>query len=266
MKSTIEAVDFNLLYTMQKFASSHKKKDVGAWDEKASQMNLKIHEGYYNDVIDARVILSSSDTLLDIGCGPGTFSLRFAPKVKEVYAFDFSPKMLEILAQNAKEKGINNISHFCCDMEGSWENVPVCDVVLASRCLEVDDLQKVLQELDTHAKKAVYVTFKVGKSYLNEEILKIIKRDIVPKPDYIYVLNTLYNMGILATVDFIFPKKCGCIDSTTEEEYIQALLWSLDGITPEEEALAREYFLTCKAQGKNPALRDNRWAFISWKK
>ena len=34
-------------------------------------------------------------------------------------------------------------------------------------------------------------------------ILKLLKRDVVPRPDYIYLLNTLHSMEIYAKVDFI---------------------------------------------------------------
>lgn len=266
MYSNIEAIDFGRLYSVQRTASTHKKKDKDSWDKKASDMNKKIHNGFYNDTIIESVSLDKEDTLLDVGCGPGTFSLRFAPLVKQVSAFDFSSKMLEALEENAKEQGITNITSFTHDMETSWDDVPVCDVVLASRCLEVDDITKVLKELDSHAKKAVYLTYKVGISYLDERVLNAIDREIMPKPDYIYLVNTLYNMGIHAEVKMIDPKDSACTIVATQEEYIQSISWSLDGISDEEVAKASKFYKDCIAKGINPPLRDSRWAFISWTK
>lgn len=266
MYSNMEAIDFGRLYSVQRAASSHKKKDKDAWDKKAFDMNKKIHHGFYNDTIEKSMILDKNYTFLDIGCGPGTFSLRFAPSFKNVYAFDFSSNMIEILDENAKKAGIENLTSFIHDMEESWDNVPVCDVVLASRCLEVDDIQKVLQEINAHAKKAVYLTYKVGKSYLDERVLKAIGRTITPKPDYIYLLNVLYNMGINAELKLIIPQESACSVISNEQEYIQSISWSLDGISEEEEQKASHFYKECLNQGITPPLRDDRWALISWEK
>lgn len=266
MYSNIEAIDFGRLYSVQRTASTHKKKDKASWDVKASDLNKKIHKSSYNDTIEKSISFDKEDTLLDVGCGPGTFSLRFAPLVKQVSAFDFSHKMLEALEENAKDAGIKNIRSFTQDMEVSWDDVPVCDIVLASRCLEVDDIEAVLKEIDSHARKAVYLTYKVGISYLNEEVLDAIERVITPKPDYIYLINVLYNMGIHAEVKFINPEESACSTVISEEEYIQSVSWSLDGISDEEVQKARVFYNKCIEDGKTPPLRDNRWAFISWKK
>ncbi|MBU3013333.1 class I SAM-dependent methyltransferase [Poseidonibacter lekithochrous] len=264
--SNIEAINFASLYSVQRVASTHKKKDKEEWNKKAKDMNKKVHSGFYNDTIEKSISFDKKDTLLDVGCGPGTFSLRFAPLVKQVNAFDFSSKMLEILEENAKEQNIKNISSFIHDMEKSWVDVPTCDIVLASRCLEVDNIEAVLKELDTHARKAVYLTYKVGISYLDEEVLNAIGRQITPKPDYIYLINVLYNMGIYAQLQFIFPEENSSSTVSSEEEYIQAISWSLDGISKEENKRASQFYKQCLLNGKTPPLRDNRWALISWKK
>lgn len=264
--SNIEAINFASLYAVQRTASTHKKKDIESWDKKAADMNKKIHAGFYNDTIEKSISFDKEDTLLDVGCGPGTFSLRFASLVKNVIAFDFSAKMIEALKQNAKEQNITNISTFIHDMEKSWNNIPTCDIVLASRCLEVDDIEAVLKELNAHAKKAVYLTYKVGISYLDEEVLSAIGKKITPKPDYIYLINVLYNMGIHAEIQFINPEESSFSKICSEEEYIQAISWSLDGISDEEVKKAGIFYKECLKKKRKPPLRDNRWALISWEK
>ena len=266
MYSNIEAIDFGSLYSVQRIASTHKKKSKDSWDKKASSLNKKIHNSSYNDIIKKSIFFDKEDTLLDVGCGPGTFSLCFAPLVKHVLAFDFSQKMLEALEKNAQDEGIENITSFTHDMETSWDDIPTCDIVLASRSLEVDDIARVLKELDAHAKKAVYLTYKVGKSYLDEAVLEAIGRKITPKPDYIYLINVLYNMGIHAEVSFINPQESDKTSIDSEEEYIQSIRWSLDEITDDEVKKASQFYKRYIENGITPPLRDNRWAFISWKK
>jgi SAM-dependent methyltransferase len=267
MKTNFDAIDFNALYKIQKKASSHKKKGVELWNEKAVDMDVKKNRGIYNKFIQDKISLSGVESLLDVGCGPGTFALYYAPLLKKVVAFDFSSKMLEKLEKNAKDKNLKNIEILNANIEGDWANIPTCDVVLASRCLEVDSLKKVLKKLNSHAKKAVYLTFKAGNSYINDEFLQIIKRDVVPRPDYIYVLNTLYQMGIFAKLDFV-PKEDSeyCKAPDDVDKYINSISWSLEGLSEDEEKRAREYFSDCQKKGISPVYKNNAWALIYWEK
>lgn len=64
-----------------------------------------------NQILDA-LALQQGQSIADIGAGGGYFSLRFAETVgKEgkVYAADTNPRFLELIENNAKEKGLNNI-------------------------------------------------------------------------------------------------------------------------------------------------------------
>ncbi|MGD9595195.1 class I SAM-dependent methyltransferase [Wolinella succinogenes] len=263
---TLDAIDFNLLYRLQKHSSTYKKKSQEEWDGKAWEINERIHEGFYNDEMERRIDLDGAQSLLDVGCGPGTFALRFAPRLKQVYALDYSPKMLEVLEHNAQKRAISNICPLCLDLEESWEGVEPCDVVIASRCLEVEDMRAVLQKLHEKAKKAVYITYKNGGSFLEVEVLEAMGRKITPKPDYIYLLNILYQMGIRASLDFISPQgePYGTFDSF--ESYHRSTLWSIGEMTPQEEAGLREYYEACQKKGKTPAHKNSSWAFISWRK
>jgi ubiquinone/menaquinone biosynthesis C-methylase UbiE len=55
------------------------------------------------------------DAILDIGGGPGRFSLAIAPLVKTVEHVDFAPKMIEIAAEAALRRGIGNITFSAAD-------------------------------------------------------------------------------------------------------------------------------------------------------
>lgn len=265
-KNNIQAIDFGLLYELQKEASTYKRKSVQDWDEKAPNINQRIHQGSYNEILIDYINLENVSTLLDLGCGPGTFSLRFAPLLEQIYALDFSSKMLELLEKNAKEKSISNIKTFCLDLEEEWNEVPKADIVLASRCLEVANLKQTLIKINSFAKKAVYLTFKDVGSFLSDEVLEVIGLEITPKPDYIYVVNILYSLGIKARVDFINPKDLCCQNKQDEEDYVKSIKWSLDGLNELQEKKLKKYYQECKATNKAPAFRNNAWALISWEK
>lgn len=58
---------------------------------------------------NAKRHLDSSNVVLDYGCGTGTTACEIANDVKEIYAIDISPKMIEISKRKAAEKNIKNV-------------------------------------------------------------------------------------------------------------------------------------------------------------
>ncbi|MFU0855469.1 class I SAM-dependent methyltransferase, partial [Kluyvera cryocrescens] len=61
--------------------------------------------------------------LLDVGCGAGHASITAAPLVAEVTAYDLSEGMLTVVAEEAKKRGISNIT---C-VQGPAEVLPFAD-------------------------------------------------------------------------------------------------------------------------------------------
>lgn len=53
--------------------------------------------------------VASSQILLDIGCGTGTFAIQAARRCSQVYAIDVSPAMLEVARHKADAAGVHNI-------------------------------------------------------------------------------------------------------------------------------------------------------------
>lgn len=61
--------------------------------------------------------------VLDMGCGAGHASFIAAQNVKQVVAYDLSSQMLEVVAQAAQEKGLDNIT----TRQGYAESLPFED-------------------------------------------------------------------------------------------------------------------------------------------
>ena len=53
-------------------------------------------------------VLTTDSTMLDIGAGPGSFTIPFAQHIKSVTAIEPSKGMVEVLKENAKEAGVDN--------------------------------------------------------------------------------------------------------------------------------------------------------------
>lgn len=256
--SNIQKINFKKLYIKQKKRSSFKAKTSLQWDQKAKGMNERVFKSIYVDEFLQKVELKNAKTLLDVGCGPGTLGISLASKLEKVYCVDFSKAMLKLVKQNAKEKNYKNVKTIHKSFEQNWDDVPKCDILIASRCMEVENLHKTITLLNQKAKK-IYITYKIGGSFIDEDILNILKRKIVPKPDYIYLVNILYSMGIYAKVDFIKSENTK-YNANSKDEFIQKIKWSLGDISPKEERRLSKFYQTKYKKQPNFV----RWAFISY--
>lgn len=257
-----EDIDFNELYKRQKELTTFKAKQKEAWDKKASSMNERVHNSIYNEQFLELLDLEGINSLLDVGCGVGNLSLLLAQKLDEVYALDYSSGMLEVLNQNAKEKNLTNIKTINKSWYDSWENVSKADLVIASRSMEVDDMKEALSKLNEKANKKVVISFKKGGSFVSEEILDILQKEIIKKPDYIYVLNILYQMGIYATVNFIKSEGRSNI-YTSKEKFIESIKWSLGELSKDDIEALEIYY---DSLDLNTYQEEDfvEWAIISW--
>lgn len=260
LPSNYDEIDFDALYKAQKARSSFGKKFAADWDKKAPSFNEGVMKSAYAREFIDKVDFTGVSTLLDFACGAGALSVLAAERADQIYGYDFSPKMLEFARENAKIYGAKNVKFAQKAFEDDWSDVPVCDAVLASRCLEVDDLKAALNKLLSKTKKSLYITFKVGGSFVDEEILGAMGREVEQKPDFIYLLNILFQMGYLPSLSYI-KAKCHAGPETSAQELIQKTRWGLGGeLSETEEARLAEYFNSGKYKPRQEFIR---WAFVT---
>ena len=99
--------------------------------------------------------------------------------------------------------GLSNTLTIQRAWEDSWDDIPQCDLVIASRSTAVMDMADALKKLDRTALKRVCLTNLVGGSFTDRSMAKATGRDAPSKPDYIYILNILYQMGRHPRLDYI---------------------------------------------------------------
>ncbi len=259
----INNIDFNDLYKSQKQATTFKPKNSDDWDKKASGMAQRVFKSIYNEQFLQKMRVKSGSSILDVGCGAGNLCKAFAPRFDKVYGIDYSEGMLEQLRH--KCQGVDNIEVQKVAWEDDWSDLPKCDVVVASRSMEVADMKAALQKLDKQAKKAVYLTYKVGGSFLPKVIMDVLDLQIVEKPDYIYIVNILYGMGIDPEITYIESENSN-FRFNGFEEFVKRVGWSLG---EEVNASQRQnlYGLYEQLQRGEKAIPEHtRWAMISWHK
>jgi len=117
---------------------------IGGWDAQAEIYNrmVQMEKRFTPDQLDC-FETDPSDTVLDVGCGPGRVSIPMAQRAASVTALDASPKMLEILGRNAADAGVTNIKTLLIDWEDdeSVDTVERHDIVIASRSPALGDIR-----------------------------------------------------------------------------------------------------------------------------
>ncbi|MDR1320658.1 MAG: class I SAM-dependent methyltransferase [Gracilibacteraceae bacterium] len=95
--------------------------------------------------------IAPTDTVLDVGCGPGRLTCALAERAKSVTALDAYPKMLDLCLVNAQARGLGNVLPLRLDWREAepGANVAQHDIAVASRSIGMWDIEK----LNNAAKK-----------------------------------------------------------------------------------------------------------------
>ncbi len=258
----LEKIDFAEMYREHKAVTDFKGKGSSEWDKKSKSMAATVINSPYVEAFISRMALEGDETVLDIGCGPGTLAIPLAKRVKEVIAIDFSQQMLEELEAYAAREGVTNIKTYHLSWEDDWSGLPAVDIAVASRSVEVKDIDMALAKMTSSAKKSCYITYKAGGSFVDMEILDYIGKTIIGKPDFWYIPVLLYQKGYLPTIDYIATER-GSLRYGSDDEFVKSLIWSLGGLDEAQQTKAREYyarFIIDDARVPKPFT----WAFIGW--
>jgi len=169
---------------------------------KRSQRNSERTDSTLNELP-----LNTESRVLDIGSGPGRLAIPIAKKVSHVTAVEPAAGMMDVLKENMKEQGINNIH--CVSKR--WEDLDVeadldapYDVVIASFSLGIPDIREAIQKMEHASSKYVYLYWFAGTTPWEEHSIilwpSLYGTNYVqgPKCDVLY--NVLYNMGIYPDV------------------------------------------------------------------
>lgn len=111
---------------------------VRDFDNKESRQENEARYQYTDDFLLDQGLYDSNSEILDIGCGPGKFTVRFAQKARMVTGLDISGKMLEYARQSTEQSGLKNVSF----INIPWQDINIqdygmekaFDLVFASLC------------------------------------------------------------------------------------------------------------------------------------
>ncbi len=180
------------------------------WDERVDWFEELVQQSDRAGMIMSRIETKEDYTVLDIGAGPGTTAIPFAKIVKSVTVVEPSNGMLARLKEKASKHNLANIAY----IPKKWEDVEMGtdieagehDVVIASHSLVIKDIKDALVKINDAVKRNVYIFIVAGRRTEKEgsSLWSLFNREKPAlRPDYIYLYNILYQLGIYANVEII---------------------------------------------------------------
>ncbi|MCD4845660.1 MAG: methyltransferase domain-containing protein [Methanosarcinales archaeon] len=269
----IKDIDWNKMWIEAMESASwrkHRGDMTTFWDKRAKRFSESLKDNNRSKQTLSKVDIDPSYTVLDIGAGPGTLTIPLAKIAKHVTVVEPSPGMLACLKENAKNEGLKNIS--CINKK--WEDVypgndlNEYDVVIASYSLAMLDIKTALRKMDTIAKHSVYLFTFAGDHMFDYGELwpALYNEQYKGGPDYIYLYNILYQMGIKADVE---------ISTTEHKQYysnmddaVEQWMENIDIFTPDAKEVIRSHLSTKLIKENGSLLSKNimKSAVVCWKK
>jgi ubiquinone/menaquinone biosynthesis C-methylase UbiE len=245
------------------------------WNKIALKFDKWMKTDDYPQKLTAMVHKEPYYTILDLGCGNGSITLEVAKHVKEVTAVDISEEMLNLVMKGARDKGLNNIKYVQSTVEAlKSDQIGKYDVVIASRSLGgIYNLQKELKKIDKLAKKYVYITiWGANARQFEKELCQVMGTEYHQHPDYIYVCNMLYQLGIYANVKMLDLESRPVYSNL--EDVMERCMWKLGWITDEiketEKKKLEKFLKKTAAKNEDGTLHypSNKpdWVLLWWKK
>ena len=257
---TLRDIDFAERYREAVRLTNRPERTPSYWDSRAAAMSAGTFQSAYAQAFVARMDLTDCETLLDVGCGPGAIGLSVAPRLRHVYGLDYSPVMLAAFAEQAQVRGLTAVTPILRAWDDDWSDVPVCDVVVASRATAVPDFAAAAAKLASKARRRVYLTYPAHGRFVGDDVCRALGRPHEPLPDYLYVVGSLHHLGIHPRLDYLSDANrfAGCAGFDDFLVKAQALVGD---VSPDDVEVLRRYFETC---GDRLAREAMLWAFISW--
>jgi SAM-dependent methyltransferase len=143
-------------------------------------------------------------TALDVGAGPGRFTLALAPHVAAVSAVDPSGAMLDLCRRQARRARLDNVT---C-VQGRWEDVdvPPADVAFSSYVLPlVADAPRFLAKLDAAAGQRAFLYL---GAFSLDAVMDPLWRHFHgkprrPGPTYLDAVDVLKELGLAPEVEVV---------------------------------------------------------------
>lgn len=158
----LEAEDFGKTLRVHKW-----KRAARNW--LADYADRRAHD-FVSGIVDEIIRIKRSARVLDVGCGPGKWTILFAKRCSSTTAIDISPNMIVLAKENAKRHNLKNIDFHIMNAatlslpDGAYDLVN-CVTVL-QHIFNDDDWEKAVHEMVRVAKIGGFILlFETAPNY-----------------------------------------------------------------------------------------------------
>lgn len=168
--------------------------EESCWQEIAQDYEQIAYPDRQQEALLSRLLprLEESSTVIEIGAGPGTLTLRLAERLRKVTVVEPSPAMSEVLAKNLRQHRLKNVTL----LRQRWEDLetkelPPAAEVIAGGCLYVFyAIDTALRKMLATARSKVLITH-IGSEGLPKIEQRLIERLSLAKPTLFPPLSLL---------------------------------------------------------------------------
>ncbi|MBQ6395946.1 MAG: class I SAM-dependent methyltransferase, partial [Atopobiaceae bacterium] len=175
---------------------------IDAWDGEAEDYVFTPNNNFVEDPFlryaAEKVVLTRDMRTLDVGCGAGAFSVAMSTRVGQADGCDFSPRMIEVGTDYAREHGIDNLRLWVANWhECGIENLRgAYDLVFAHTTPAICDLETLEKMIACSKEHCFYSTCARRRDLVYDECLRIAGFEKSGYDDEIaLVFNALWALG-----------------------------------------------------------------------
>ena len=249
------------------------------WDNRAAEFNKLVCQGTPDERIRKIVeflsqnsLLTNKSSVLDIGCGPGRFTVEFAKLSTDVTGIDISDKMLDYAVKNAEAANLSNVSF----KNLNWDEVNLeeygwrkkFDLVTAINSPGIHD-RITLEKMIEASKGYCFLSNFVDRA---DSVQDIIRTDILKLNERKFYINTVYCIFNILWLSGYYPS-ITYVDTnrehvrTVEEAcvYYGTLFATEDNSNDEKNQLISRYLNEISSNGLVTEHVQTKTAWIYWK-
>lgn len=141
---------------------------ASTWDSKERALeflNMSRENPERIELVLARLPITRTSRILDIGAGPGTLAIPFAERAGFVTAVEPSPGMAEVMKEQARKANLSNLTI----LQKRWEDVEPetdltekYDIIIASYSLGMPDISTAIDKMQMVSNGQIWLFWFAG--------------------------------------------------------------------------------------------------------